>query len=160
VPIAPSARVAVGLSVAAFGLALGAAAIVPGPAWSPASAGIEGASVLTSARVLHASTGLTVAPEAEGVLVSTGDGGGVGLIDGLDADGDAPIRVHAGWFRGAACWEIGTRAGRPASYVDDNGIRLDDGMLDRVRGRAWPLLGVALAAALFAVVLTRGRRGA
>lgn len=148
------ARVALGLATGALALVLAAAAIVPGRAWSPGSAGLADVSALDRGRVLVSATGLMVAPIADGALVATGDGGGVGAIEGFGA---GPIRIRAAMFRGVRCWEIGTEPGRPASYVDDNGIRLDDGMLDRLHARAWPWPSVLALAALVAVAYTRRR---
>jgi len=134
-----------------FALALCAAAIVPGHAWSPGSRELTHASRLLEPRMLQSETGLTITPSAGAVIVSTGDGGGAGRIDGVRE----PVRVRAGAFRGIACWEIGSEPGEPAAYVDDNGVRLDDSMTDRLAVRAWPLPALL---ALVALVLRASRR--
>ncbi len=151
----PRARIALGAAAAAWVIALAVVAIVPGPAWSPGSSELAGAPELRASRVLHVETGLAIAPLEGAVMVSTGDGGGVGRIDGLES---GPLRVRAGAFRGRRCWEIGTAPGRPATYVDDNGVRVDDGMSDRLRTRAWPivaLLGLVVGAAVLLAVRRR-----
>lgn len=147
-------RLALRASLALLVIAGLGAAIVPGPAWSPGSAALAEARALDGPRVLHVETGLTVAPHPDGVLVATGDGGGAGPIAGL---GDGVVRVRPGAFRGAPCWEIGSAPGRPATYVNDNGVRLDDGMTDRLRTRAWPLPAL-LALAGVVVAIARMRR--
>lgn len=148
-----NARRALALTSTLYGLVVCVAAVVPGPAWSPGSAELSDAPVLTASRVLHAQTGLTVSLLERGVEVTTGDGGGTGRIDGLDAH---TVRVRPASFRGAVCWEIGTEAGRPATYIDDNGVRLDDGMTDRLRTRAWPLPALlTLLAVVLAVMASR-----
>ena len=144
-------RIGLALATTAFLLALFVAAVVPGPAWAPGSADITNAPILNAPRVVSVQTGLAFAPRSEGVLVSTGDGGGAGLVEGLDA----PLRVRASTFRGRDCWEIGTREGAPATYVDDNGIRLEDGMIDRLRRRAWPLPALLVLAAIGLFVASR-----
>jgi hypothetical protein len=148
-------RLARRLAHAAFALAVLGAAVVPGDAWSPGSPALDRAEVLDAPRIVHAETGLTITPGDGSVDVSTGDGGGSGAIEGLD---HAPIRVSAGSFRGVDGWEIGTSSDRPAAWVDDNGVRLDDGMLDRLRVRGWPLPTLlALAAIGAGVVRVRDR---
>lgn len=146
-------RTGIVLATSAFLLALFVAAVVPGPAWAPGSEDITHAPILNVPRVVSVQTGLAFAPRSRGVLVSTGDGGGAGLIEGLDG----PLRVRASTFRGRDCWEIGTRQGAPATYVDDNGIRLEDGMVDRLRRRAWPLPALLVLGAIGLFIASRRR---
>lgn len=144
---------ALGVSGSAFVLALALAALAPGDAWAPGSAALADAPLVDGSRTLVTRTGLAV-DTRDGVVVSTGDGGGAGAIAGLD---DAPVRVRAATFRGIEGWEIGTAPGRPASYVDDDGVRLDDGMSDRLALRAWPAAALLFIAALEAHRRTRAR---
>lgn len=143
------ARVGTRAALALLGIASVLAAIVPGDAWAPGSSGLASASEITTTRTLTTSTGLTVAPIDGGAMIATGDGGGAGPILGIDH----PLRVRAAVFRDADAWEIGSAPGRPATYVDDNGVRLDDGMLDRLRVRA----PVPIVIALLALALRRSR---
>lgn len=147
------ARIATRLSFALLTIAVLACAVVPGPAWAPGSAELDGAPGLERRRTLSVETGLAAAPEGGGaVMISTGDGGGAGRVEGLD---DAPLRVRRRSYRGTDAWEIGTAPGRPATYVDDNGIRLDDGMSDRLRLRAWPAVPVLALLGVVALGLAR-----
>ncbi|MFO0684021.1 MAG: hypothetical protein U0234_18355 [Sandaracinus sp.] len=146
-------RLGTRLAIALLVVALLACAIVPGLAWAPGSRGLDGAPSLERRRTLSTETGLAAAPDGAGtVMISTGDGGGAGRIEGLD---DAPLRIRRGRYRESDGWEIGTAPGRPATFVDDNGIRLDDGMGDRLRERAWPAPAVVGALGVVAILLAR-----
>ncbi len=148
-------RLATRLSLASLVLVVLACALAPGLAWAPGSDALDAAPLLARRRTLADATGMAVAPDGPGaVMVSTGDGGGAGRIEGLDA---APLRVRRARYREADGWEIGTAPGRPATYVDANGIRLDDGMSDRLRSRTWPAVTVVAGLGGVAWVLARRR---
>lgn len=132
------------------GLVVSVAAIVPGRAAHVGSEALRGARDVDEPRVLEPETALTVTPLGGGAVeVSTGDGGGAGRIDGLDPES---VRVAA---LGDDTWEIGTAEGRPATLVNRNGVRLDDGMSDRLRARALPWPAALWTLALLASGLRR-----
>ena len=147
-------RAILAAAAVAFGLSSSAAAIVPGAAWRQGSTALAAAPELGAGRVLDGETGLTVTRlEGGAVDVTTGDGGGAGTVLGLDAGRLRARAVTAGVF------EIGTEPGRPSVLVDRSGVRLEDGMLDRLRARMLPEPALlALAALVLLVLRSRARR--
>jgi hypothetical protein len=129
-----------------------ASAIIPGRAASIGSSELVDARPLMATTNLDAGTGLTVVGHDGTAFVSTGDGGGAGLIEGFDA---RALRARSLDGDG---WEIGTEPGRPAARINRNGVRLDDGMLDRLRMRWLPEPALVVGAAFVALAVRR-RRG-
>jgi len=134
------------VAIVVFALVLVGVAIVPGSAAEPGSEALREAWPIEERTVLRRDAELAVSltDTANEVLVSTGDGGGAGRIDGFD---DGALRVAETTFRGEHAWEIGTAPARPAAYVNDDGVRLDDGITDRLRQRVLVLV-IAFAVAL------------
>ena len=136
----------------------------PVDAWRAGSAALDDAALVGDRLVLRIDSELALEPRVGGVFVSTGDGGGAGAIDGLSPSG--PLRAAETWLDGRRAWEIGTHRDEPATLIDDNGIRLDDGISDRLALRGWWLASSLLLVGL-AFVLVRlddgrvpARRGA
>jgi hypothetical protein len=140
-------------AIALFVIVFVAVAIVPGGASESGSDALARGWPIEEHTVLRRDAELAVSTTANAheVLVSTGDGGGAGPIDGFGA---GTLRVAETTFRGEHAWEIGTAAEEPAAYLNDNGVRLDDEITDRLRARVLVLV-IAFAVAL-ALVRTQG----
>jgi hypothetical protein len=136
-----------------FALVLVGAALVPGSAAEPGSDALLAGWPVEEHTVLRRDAELAVSltENAHEILVSTGDGGGAGRIDGFD---DGALRVAETTFRRQHAWEIGTAPDHPAAYVNDDGVRLDDGITDRLRARVLVLV-IAFAAS---IAIARARR--
>ncbi len=139
--------------------ALGVSLILPLGAWQEApGAAPDDARVVHARLLLREDSGLAVDITADAhphVVVSAADGGGCGPIGGLV--GSPPVTVRETTFAGVHAYEL--RGHGRLAYVDDDGVRLDDGLLDRLRERTWRAPAIlALAGLLLIALLVRSMR--
>ncbi|AKF07861.1 hypothetical protein [Sandaracinus amylolyticus] len=86
--------------------------------------------------VLPGDHGLVVAPGEDGVLVRTADGGGAGHVawkGANDYDVRLSLLVVRTRFRDVDAWAL--VFGDDATFIDDEGVRLDDSFTDRLAAR-------------------------
>lgn len=147
-----------------FASAMLMALVVPLAAWIEApSEVVADARVVEERLVLREESGLAVEDRRhpfDRIVVTTADGGGAGPIDGFRSLGCRDVTVHETTFRGAHAYAIGCET--LVTYVDDDGVRLDDGLADRLRARfmGLPALLVVVALAMLAALVVSMRRSA
>jgi hypothetical protein len=145
--------------VIALAVAVSFAIAAPLPAWIDRPTGELERAPADAERVdVGTASGLAIQARGGTLEVSVADGGGCGAIDGFSSEGE--VAAIPTTFRGHAGFEIGRRGSARVAFVNEDGVRLDDTIGDRLRQRASvaSLGALALAMTLVtALVLTLRR---
>ncbi len=147
----------IGLVLAPGALALAAAMlfalVAPLPAWIDRPLEDLDASLAGGARIeAGTASGLAITGQSGAVVVSVADGGGCGTITGFTSIA-SPLALVPTTFRGRTAFEVGRRGHGRVAFVDEDGVRLDDTIGDRLEQRVGPAILELLAIATLLIAL-------